>query len=136
MPQLTPTNSLAITLAELCVQTDGPLVERAWACVGGTYEYVEKHIADGSGGNLFRPIKRLMAKAQKVRQKHLEDVELRAKAFDFSRMELSDDTNLNKTQPPAMDFSSIPADAMNTLDVPPAWLKTPDIIQGTFVSPL
>jgi hypothetical protein len=77
-----------------------------------------------------------MAKAQKVRQKHLEDVESRAKAFDFSRMGLSDDTNLNKTELPAMDFSSIPADAMNSLDVPPAWLKTPDIIQGTFVSPL
>ena len=45
---------LAITLAELCVQTEGALVERAWACIEDNYEFVANNIADGKSGTLFR----------------------------------------------------------------------------------
>lgn len=45
---------LAITLAELCVQTEGSLVERAWASIEDNYEFVANNIADGKSGTLFR----------------------------------------------------------------------------------
>lgn len=73
-----------------------------------------------------------MAKAQRVRQKHLVDVELGAKGFPaFSEMEISD-TPTNEQTSQAMEFTSIPLDALNALDNPPDWLKGPEIIQGTF----
>ena len=44
---------LGVTLAELCVQNEGPLVERAWQCVEEFYGFVESNIADSSKGMLW-----------------------------------------------------------------------------------
>lgn len=49
---------LAITLAELCVQTEGPLVDRAWASVAENYDFIASNIADGRSGSLFRKFPR------------------------------------------------------------------------------
>lgn len=66
-------HSLAVTIAELCVQTEGPTVERAWTIVNTVFEETARHVADSDKGRLWRPIKKLMNKAQIVRKKHLED---------------------------------------------------------------
>ena len=66
-------HSLAVMIAELCVQTKGPTVERAWAIANIVFEETGKHVADSDKGKLWRPIKKLMNKAQAVRKKHLED---------------------------------------------------------------
>ena len=58
---------LAATLAELCVQDKGPLVERAWKVVDVVFEDWAEHIADSRRGMLWRPIKKLMSKAQAKR---------------------------------------------------------------------
>lgn len=58
---------LAATLAELCVQDKGPLVERAWKVVDVVFEDWAEHIADSRRGMLWRPIKKLMSKAQTKR---------------------------------------------------------------------
>ena len=60
-------HSLAATLAELCVQDKGPLVERAWQVVDAVFEQWAEHIADSRRGMLWRPIKKLMSKAQAKR---------------------------------------------------------------------
>ena len=60
-------HSLAATLAELCVQDKGPLVERAWKVVDAVFEHWADHIADSRRGMLWRPIKKLMSKAQSKR---------------------------------------------------------------------
>ncbi|CAD6571186.1 MAG: hypothetical protein ASARMPRED_004233 [Alectoria sarmentosa] len=57
-------HALAATLAELCVQDKGPLVERAWKVVDVVFEDWAEHIADSRRGMLWRPIKKLMSKAQ------------------------------------------------------------------------
>lgn len=67
-------HALAVTIAELCVQTEGPTVERAWAVVNIAFEEIARHVADSEKGRLWRPIKKLMNRAQAVRRKHLEDV--------------------------------------------------------------
>lgn len=58
---------LAVTLAELCVQTSGPLVDRAWAIVDVVLDKWSDRIADSKKGTLWRPIKKLLGKAQTAR---------------------------------------------------------------------
>ena len=60
-------HALAATLAELCVQDKGPLVERAWKVVDAVFEQWASHVADSRNGMLWRPIKKLMSKAQSKR---------------------------------------------------------------------
>ena len=58
---------LAATLAELCVQNRGPLVERAWRIVDIVFDKTAARVADSKHGMLWRPIKKLMNKAQAKR---------------------------------------------------------------------
>lgn len=60
-------HSLAAALAELCVHDRGPLVERAWRIIDVVFDDWAARIADSSKGMLWRPIKRLMTKAQAKR---------------------------------------------------------------------
>lgn len=60
-------HALAATLAELCVQNRGALVERAWKIVNVVFDDWATRIADSRNGMLWRPIKKLMSKAQSKR---------------------------------------------------------------------
>lgn len=64
-------HALAVTIAELCVETEGPMVERAWAIVEPSFQQMAQHVADSDRGMLWRPIKKLMSRARGVRQKSL-----------------------------------------------------------------
>jgi hypothetical protein len=55
---------LAVVLAELCVQTKGPLVDRAWAVVESVWNTYGERVADTTEGMLWKPLKRLLKKAQ------------------------------------------------------------------------
>ena len=61
-------HAMAATLAELCVQDRGILVERAWKIVDATFDDWATRVADSKSGALWRPIKRLMSKAQAKRE--------------------------------------------------------------------
>lgn len=61
-------HALAVTLAALCVQNQGPLVARAWRIIDLVYDEWAARIADSTRGMLWRPIKKLMAKAQANRR--------------------------------------------------------------------
>lgn len=65
-------HALAVVAAELCVKTEGPIVERGWAIIEPALTQVGQHIADSSKGMLWLPIKKLIKKAQKVREKYLK----------------------------------------------------------------
>ena len=65
-------HALAVTTAELCVKTEGPVVERAWAVLEPIFKEAAHHVADSDKGMLWRPIKKLMNRAQGVRRKHLD----------------------------------------------------------------
>ncbi|KAF2092289.1 hypothetical protein K490DRAFT_23165, partial [Saccharata proteae CBS 121410] len=56
---------IAVTLAELCVQTRGPDVERAWRVVDAVYGAAQERVTDVS---LWRPVKKLYEKAKKARE--------------------------------------------------------------------
>jgi hypothetical protein len=58
---------LAVTLAELCIRTEGDLVDRAWEVVDRVYPLCRDVIADTHRGTLWRPIKKLMSRAKAAR---------------------------------------------------------------------
>lgn len=58
---------LSVALAELCVQTEGPLVERAWRTVDRVLPLWRDKVADRKGGALWRPIRKLARRAREKR---------------------------------------------------------------------
>ena len=62
--------ALALVLAELCVQTQGPAVNRAWDAVDSVFDGWADSVADSRKGMLWRPIKKLRNKAQNARDGH------------------------------------------------------------------
>lgn len=58
---------LSVALAELCVQTEGPLVERAWRTVDRVLPLWKDKVADRKGGALWRPIRKLAKRAREKR---------------------------------------------------------------------
>lgn len=88
---------LAVTLAELCVQTEGPLVEQAWSIVDTTFAQVGQTVADSNTGMLWTPIRRLARRARKARQRHLQTASARSATGD---LEVRRD-DLISTQSPA-----------------------------------
>ncbi|KAK7559752.1 fungal-specific transcription factor domain-containing protein, partial [Phyllosticta citricarpa] len=61
---------IAVALAELCVQTRGPHVERAWRVVDTIYERARSLVTDVS---LWRPVKKLYQKARLARELALKE---------------------------------------------------------------
>ena len=72
---------LAVTLAELCVQTSGPIVERAWIIVDKVFEKWSDRVADTKRGTLWRPIKKLLGKARAARSYNARRTEAQAVVF-------------------------------------------------------
>ncbi|KAM9880996.1 C6 transcription factor [Verticillium dahliae] len=63
---------LAVALAELCAQTEGELVDRAWVVVEGAVPRLESMVADTRKGPLWRPVKKLLKKARGLRAEALK----------------------------------------------------------------
>ncbi|KAI1123280.1 fungal-specific transcription factor domain-containing protein [Nemania abortiva] len=59
---------LAVALAELCTQTQGDTVERAWQVIETVYPRWRDKIADAKRGSLWRPIRKLYKKAKAARE--------------------------------------------------------------------
>lgn len=74
---------LAVTLAVLCSQTRGPVVEKAWAIVETVFEKWSDRVADTKRGTLWRPIRKLLAKAQaaKLQECRVEDQTIASSAM-------------------------------------------------------
>lgn len=60
-------HALSVALAELCVQTEGVLVDRAWATVDRVMPLLSHQVADSKKGALWRPIRKLLRKARERR---------------------------------------------------------------------
>ncbi|KAI1323769.1 hypothetical protein F5Y16DRAFT_382820 [Xylariaceae sp. FL0255] len=62
---------LAVALAELCTQTEGEIVVRAWKVIENVFPRWSATIADTKSGSLWRPIKKLYRKAKAARESAL-----------------------------------------------------------------
>ncbi|KAK7743479.1 hypothetical protein SLS53_004013 [Cytospora paraplurivora] len=60
-------HALAVALAELCAQTRGGLVDRAWATVDRVLPGWSDKVADTRKGALWRPIRKLLRRARERR---------------------------------------------------------------------
>lgn len=60
-------HALSVALAELCVQTEGVLVDRAWATVDRVLPLLSHKVADSKKGALWKPIRKLLRKARERR---------------------------------------------------------------------
>lgn len=115
---------LAVCLAELCVQTEGELVDRAWEVVDRNILASRDNIADSATGSLWRPIKKLLKKARAARAEAL------MKRLSINETSLSTNLSATSTEPVpgssldpvqatgfegSTDISTQPYD-MNTMD--------------------
>lgn len=90
---------LSVTIAELCIQKEGPMVERAWNIVPSAFVQASQNVADSEEGMLWRPIRKLMERAQEVRAEHL------------SQLIVSSDLSAGTTDFPASDQFPLHADS-------------------------
>ncbi len=110
-------HALAVTAAELCVKTEGPIVERAWAILEPFFNETALHVADSNRGMLWRPIKKLMNRAQGVRRQYLAS---RSASIDSSAyvaaMNLSDEPNLANTGGAMPNIYDVPGDFIQPME--------------------
>jgi len=110
-------HALAVTAAELCVKTEGPIVERAWAILEPFFNETALHVADSNRGMLWRPIKKLMNRAQGVRRQHLAS---RSALIDSSAyvaaMNISDEPNLANTEEAVPNIYDFPGDFIQPME--------------------
>ncbi|KAI9844386.1 MAG: hypothetical protein M1837_005587 [Sclerophora amabilis] len=100
-------HAMAVMLAELCIQTEGTTVERAWAVVDSVFEEMAQHVADSEKGRLWRPIRKLMNRASKVRKRRLGETTAPAD-LDAMQRPLSTNQappNSSQTEPLVFDAS-------------------------------
>lgn len=120
---------LAVALAELCVQTEGPLVDRAWAIVGPAYETAATNVADTNKGMLWRPIEKLMRKA---RQKTRADVS----AIEEARRNQTATPKKTLGKPGHIDQDLAPKSGSYEFRTwSPTTRLAPNIFQGDFMNP-
>ena len=64
--------AVVYVLSELCVRTKGPAVDRAWATIEAVFRQWGERIASNRKGMLWRPMRKLLAKARAAREKELQ----------------------------------------------------------------
>lgn len=111
-------HAIAFLLSELCVRTRGPHVERAWRAVEATAAARWEDSHDQKQSALWKPLRKLMTRAQEARQKALDE---------------DGDAELQETAPtlPLRPSSSQPFAAASGLPTPAAQ-DTFDITQMSY----
>ncbi|PGH10193.1 hypothetical protein AJ80_07552 [Polytolypa hystricis UAMH7299] len=95
-------HAVAFLLAELCVRTPCPVIDRAWVALNSVYKEWETH-GEKSKGMLWRSIRKLMIKATRVRELQLQQM-----ADEYGSVGLSS-VPTSSSEP--MDFSlQLPTD--------------------------
>lgn len=67
-------HSLAVMAAELCANTEGPAVDRAWSIIDPAMSHFRHSVADSEKGSLWRPIEKLLRRAREMRRRKLESL--------------------------------------------------------------
>lgn len=108
---------LAVALAELCVQTRGPLVERAWKVIETVYPNWALVVADSKRGALWRPIRKLYKKSKGARAAVLrQDAVAKEQAEAFQRLDLiaeDDFPNSGNAQGGMGPYSQLPQTSLS-----------------------
>lgn len=65
-------HALAFVLSQLCTRTTGPEVDKAWSIIEGVFEDWGGTVSSNQRGMLWKPLRKLMAKARAERSKALQ----------------------------------------------------------------
>lgn len=65
-------HALAFVLSQLCVRTVGPAVDKAWMVIEGVFDDWGGTVSSNQRGMLWKPLRKLMAKARAERSKGLQ----------------------------------------------------------------
>ena len=65
-----PWHALAIALAELCVEPNDPIADRAWQAINKRFKQWGELMPDGKNGMLWRPVRNLYKKAVAARARN------------------------------------------------------------------
>lgn len=114
-------HALAVALAELCLHNRGPLVERAWAIIDQVFEPWASHIADSRRGMLWRPIQKLMTKAQANRRICASSADPSPSAYPTSN-----NRTLSLVGPPLLQNHSTPDPLRGPSQIDPNAAAAPD----------
>lgn len=68
-------HAVAFVLAELCVRPLSPKVDRAWRAIDSVYDVWEKTLNNAKRGMLWRPLRKLMTRAQQSRERLVQEKE-------------------------------------------------------------
>ena len=69
-------HAVAFVLSQLCIRTKGPEVDKAWQIINDIFGNPEVHFSTQNRGMLWKPLRKLLARAQAVRSKALEQQKL------------------------------------------------------------
>ncbi|KAI4124847.1 MAG: hypothetical protein LQ338_004601 [Usnochroma carphineum] len=64
--------AVASILSQLCIRTKGPEVDRAWEVINNMFGKIHDQLPAPKRGMMWKPLRKLMARAQAVRAKALE----------------------------------------------------------------
>lgn len=67
-------HALAVMIADLHVHVNGPVVDRAWTLLDSQFDHMGERVADDRQGRLWKFMKKMLAKARQIRNRHLESV--------------------------------------------------------------
>jgi hypothetical protein len=133
---------LAICLAELCLQTEGELVERAWALVERVYPLWGSTVADTAKGPLWRPIRKLYKKAKEARAgAMLKQLSISGQSHSPSALssmttpaDLSGELDVNLMSCPASQAMPCSIDEFDSMNMDPSYLfQYPSDLTGVVV---
>ncbi len=65
-------HAIAFVISQLCTRTIGPEVDKAWMVIGGVFDDWGGIVTSNQRGMLWKPLRKLMAKAKAERSKALE----------------------------------------------------------------
>ena len=108
-------HALAFLLTELCVRTRGSMVDRAWSAVEKTMKNQTISYRDDRRGHLWKPLRKLWAKAKATRAKELEEEQIAIQQARATLFDGSIKTNLFKqaVTTDGKSFSSDPGSGVN-----------------------
>lgn len=133
---------IAVVAAELCVQTEGPAVERAWSTLELVYAESAKGIADSNKGMLWKPIEKLMKRARAIRAAKSSGASMdtfMAESGLRPKQSTTSSTSYQPShQPPETAVRYTPADideAMKSI-CPPEQQQGPPVVAGFGLPPI
>ncbi|KAL8764102.1 MAG: hypothetical protein Q9184_000244 [Pyrenodesmia sp. 2 TL-2023] len=65
-------HAVAFVLSQLCIRTKGPEADRAWQVINDIFGDIDLHISTQKRGMLWKPLRKLMARAKAARDKEIE----------------------------------------------------------------